>query len=161
MGLRGQLLEKTIILILSVLVSGCSDDDIVTADQRVPKDTMGDVYKADQGTDGYDGGVPDKPKPDMGEDVGLSCKVTGNSIGGAFAGGCSTKKTTCYGKKVNIGVQKHNLVGKNGKPLTFNCYAGICGTNETLDNPQAYSVTFVAKGDSTSCGTATVTGKVK
>jgi len=146
-----------------VLVSGCSDDDIVTADQRVPKDTMGD-YRPDQkqGSDGYDGGVPDKPKPDMGEDVGLSCTVNFANVGGAFAAKCQTKKSTCYGAPVIYGVAKHNLVGKNGTGLTFVCSSsGNCLTNETLDKSQDYSITFAANGGTKNCGTATVTGKVK
>jgi len=160
-SLRPLLITAALAVGLSVLVSGCSDDDIVTADQGLPKDTMGDVYKADQGTDWYDGGVPDKPKPDMGEDVGLSCTVTGDSLNGKFAAVCITKKSTCYGTPVQIGVNSHNLQDKNGKALTFTCYEGICGTNETLNNPQSYSVTLEAKSGSKSCGSAKVTGNIK
>jgi len=162
MRLRPLLITAALAVGLSVLVSGCSDDDIVTADQKVPKDTMGDVYKADQGTDGYDGGVPDKPKPDMGEDVGLSCKVHGSKIGEKFGAICETKKSTCNGSAVKYVVKSHNLVNKAGSPLTFVCSSmGACVSNETLNNPQNYSVNFVAKGGTTTCGSYTAKGSVK
>jgi len=163
-SLRPLLITAALAVGLSVLVSACSDDDIITADQRVKKDNGSDIYKPDQkqGSDGYDGGVPDKQVPDLGEDVGLSCKVNFDNLNGAFAASCTTKKSTCYGNQVKIGVDKHNLVGKNGKSLTFVCFAsGNCVSNETLDNPQKYSVTFSAKSGSSSCGTYTTTGTVK
>jgi len=107
-------------------------------------------------------GVPDKPKPDMREDVGLSCEVNGSKIGEKFVAICQTKKATCNGSPVQYGVNSHNLQYKNGKALTFVCSSmGTCATNETLDKPQDYSITFAANGGSKNCGTATVTGKVK
>jgi len=164
-SLRPLLITAALATGLSVLVSGCSDDDIITADQKVPKDTSAD-YRPDQkqGSDGYDGGVPDKPKPDMREDVGLSCEVGYSDVGGKFAAVCTTKKSTCYGTPVQIGVKSHNLQYKNGKALTFICSEGvptICMSHETLNNPQNYTVEFVAKGGKSSCGHYKLSGKIE
>jgi len=92
-SLRPLLITAALAVGLSVLVSACSDDDIITKDQGIPKDTTEDVYNPDQGSDGYDQGVGEAPLPDKGrvKPVIGTC-VTAGSPGSYVSANCPRGK---------------------------------------------------------------------